>query len=112
MTWTRRYWSIFLPAMAALLVAAAVLGPPPNLPARPDFPVPGRTFVAEYSYVRSSLAHEIYFHGLFGFDRAIRESGIVLLGSSHMELGISAEQIAASTGAMTFNLALGCGESA
>ncbi len=108
--WTRRYWQIVLIALPALLLAAGVAGRTlfGNAPARPDFPWPGHRFVAEYSGVRSSLAHNLYYRGLFDFGRTIRASDVFLTGSSHMQLGISARRIAEATGNKVFNLAVGC----
>ena len=108
--WTRRYWQIVLIALPALLLVAGVAGRTlfGHAPARPDFPWPGHRFVAEYSGVRSSLAHNLYYRGLFDFGRAIRASDVFLTGSSHMQLGISARRIAQATGNKVFNLAVGC----
>ncbi len=108
--WTRRYWQIVLIALPTLLLAAGVAGRTllGNAPSRPDFPWPGHRFVAEYSGVRSSLAHNLYYRGLFDFGHSIRASHVFLTGSSHMQLGISARRIAQATGNKVFNLAVGC----
>jgi hypothetical protein len=108
--WTRRYWQIVLIALPVLLLVAGVAGRTVSgpAPARPDFPWPGHRFVAEYAGVRSSIAHNLYYRGLFDFGRTIRASDVFLTGSSHMQLGISARRIAQATGNKVFNLAVGC----
>jgi hypothetical protein len=111
--WTGRFWRIVLISTPALVLAAVGLSQvSEDTRPRLDFPPFGRQFVAEYSLLRSSLAHIIYYHGLFGFGRSIRGSDIILAGSSRMQAGISARRITRATGARAFNLAVGCNESA
>jgi hypothetical protein len=118
MNW-RAYWlgfSICTPA-AVLLVgyftAASLAGRPP----RPDLPRFDQSFPAEYSAAGSSLAHDIFFHGLFNVGERLRAADIFLIGSSHFEFGLSAaefETLLSKEGhaVHAYNLGLGCGETA
>ena len=87
-----------------------------QLPAKPPFPIPGKEFVAEYSGVGANGAHLVYYWNLFGIDNQVREAKVLLLGSSHMQFGISAGEMSSVLSAEAkrrvhvFNLGLGCGE--
>src|SRR5580704_10459864 len=86
--------------------------------AKPTYPVPGRNFVAEYGVVSADAAHIVYYWGLFGVAHRIRQAQLLLLGSSHMQFGLSARQLSdtlsrtAGRPVTAFNLGVGCGESA
>ena len=86
------------------------------LPAKPAFPIPGKSFVAEYSGVGADVAHMLYYWGLFGFSDSIKRANVLLLGSSHTQFGLSAREISSALSGAShdpqtaFNLGLGCGE--
>jgi hypothetical protein len=110
------FWRSFA-ASALLLLLPAVLWArlaAPTLPPKPAFPVPGREFVAEYGGQAAYIAHIAYRWGLFGIGNRIRDADIVLLGSSHVQLGLSARQLsealsqAAGRPIRVFNAGLGC----
>jgi hypothetical protein len=89
-----------------------------QLPSKPHLPIPGREFVADYGGVGSDVAHFMYYQGLFGFGQRIRRADLYLLGTSHVQFGLSARQLSAqltkSRGrpVVAFNLGLGCSERA
>jgi len=60
-----------------------------QMPARPSFPITGEEYVTYYEH-SGSTSHYIYRHGLFGLRKRMQESDVLLLGSSHVELGLSA----------------------
>jgi len=107
---------ILAPALiAGLIVWTRVTAEPQP---KPPYPVPGRQFVAEYGVVGADAAHIVYYWGLFGIGRRIRQAQLLLLGSSHMQFGLSARQLSvtlsrtAGKPVEAFNLGVGCGESA
>src|SRR5579863_8610373 len=61
---------------------------------KPRFSVFGRHYVS--TYTRGSADHYLFRFGLFAMGEQIRCSNILLLGTSHTELGLSAEQLASS----------------
>ena len=65
-----------------------------GLPDRPPFPGVGDSYISEYNNL-GSASHYLYQFGLFGMGDRIRQSDVLLLGSSHMEYGISAAQLSA-----------------
>ena len=81
---------------------------------RPDFPVPGRTYVSAYR--DDETDHALFLFGLFGFGKRIREADVLILGSSHPELALSAAKMANVLGRtydqtfIVFNIAMGYGE--
>jgi hypothetical protein len=101
---------LFVPLIVVTRVHSA------QLPAKPPFPIPGKAFVAEYSGVGADAAHLIYYWDLFGIDNQVRKAKVLLLGSSHMQFGLSAGEMSGglSTEAKqrvpVFNLGLGCAE--
>lgn len=112
----RSFWRASL-AMALLLLVPCVLWSrieAARLPPKPDFPVPGHAFVAEYAGQASYIAHLLYWWGLFGFGARIRQADIVMVGSSHMQFGLSARQLSAELSRdagrpiRVFNAGLGC----
>ena len=90
----RGFWLTFLIATAVLLAPVAVLTRLHSGAAspRPPFPAPGRTFLAEYGGVSSYLAHLLYYWDLFGFGDRLRAADVVMLGTSHMQFGLSADR--------------------
>jgi hypothetical protein len=104
-------------AMALLLLVPCVLWSrieAARLPPKPDFPLPGRAFVAEYGGQAAYVAHLLYWWGLFGFGERIRQADVVMVGSSHMQFGLSARQLSADLSRdagrpiRVFNAGLGC----
>ncbi len=111
-----RFWRAFLGVTAILLVPLVLwsrIGAA-DLPAKPEFPVPGKRFVAEYAGQGAYIAHLAYWWGLFGFGDRIRQADIVLIGSSHTQFGLSARQLSADLSQRAgrpirvFNAGLGC----
>jgi hypothetical protein len=58
-------------------------------PMRPPFPINSRTFISLYG-ISGFADHYLARFGLFGFRERVQKSDVVLLGSSHVELGLSA----------------------
>jgi hypothetical protein len=117
MIW-RTYWLGFSTcALAALVfVNRFTSAPPTQRPPRPDLPTLSRTFPAEYSAAGSDTAHDIFLHGLFNIGARLRRADVFLIGSSHIEFGLSAVELGRLLSrpghAMNaYNLGLGCGES-
>jgi hypothetical protein len=108
---------IVFPALVVMLVIWT-RATSADLSAKPSYPVPGRSFVAEYGGVGAYAAHMIYYWGLFGMADTIRHADLLLLGSSHTQFGLSARQLSETLSAQAgrpitaFNLGMGCGESA
>jgi hypothetical protein len=97
-------------ALLPLIVMARLSTDPP----KPPYPLPGRQFVAEYAGAGANVAHMLYFWGLFGHSRQIRNADVLLIGSSHMQFGLSARELSAALSLRAgrkinvFNLGLGC----
>jgi hypothetical protein len=110
------FWRGFAAVAVVLLVPCLLWSriEAARLPPKPDFPLPGRAFVAEYDGQASYIAHLLYWWGLFGFGNRIRQADIVMLGSSHMQFGLSARQLSAALSrdagrpVDVFNAGLGC----
>ncbi len=64
------------------------------LPPKPRFSIFDRNYVG--SYTRGSADHYLFRFGLFGMGEKIRRGDILLLGTSHTELGLSAAQLGSS----------------
>ena len=102
----RFFWFAAIAAAVACGVAAqcmsvAQIGTPAP---RPPLPVPGVTYVsATYD---GQTDHSLFYFNLFGFGDRIRSARTLVIGSSHAEFGIYAEQF----GPTAFNMALGGGE--
>jgi len=84
------------------------------VPPKPSFPIPGETYVS--AYTQGHADHYLFRSGIFGFGERIRESDILILGSSHPQIGLSAAQLSAELSLQAgltvraFNLGLGFGE--
>ncbi|HEV8016448.1 MAG TPA: hypothetical protein VGP48_13000 [Stellaceae bacterium] len=110
------FWGAFAASAAGLLVPAVMWARlvTPELPPKPAFPVPGREFVAEYGGQAAYIAHIAYWWGLFGIGTRLRDADVLLLGSSHVQLGLSARQMsdalsqASGRPVRVFNAGLGC----
>ena len=115
----RRFSTLFFLAFGATLALALlpliVVARLSSDQSKPPYPVPGRQFVAEYAGVGANVAHMLYYWGLFGEGRQIRNADVLLIGSSHMQFGLSARELStalsmrASRTIRVFNLGLGCG---
>jgi hypothetical protein len=86
-------------------------------PPRPNLPTLSRTFPSEYSAAGSDTAHDIFLHGLFNIGARLRRADVFLIGSSHIEFGLSAAELGLllsrpGHAVSAYNLGLGCGESA
>jgi hypothetical protein len=88
-----------------------------SFPPKPRLPIPGHEFLAEYGGAAADLSHYVYYQGLFGIGAKIKAADIYLLGSSHMQFGLSArvlsEQLSLAAGrtVSVYNLGVGCTES-
>ncbi|HUJ03777.1 MAG TPA: hypothetical protein VLW75_09085 [Rhizomicrobium sp.] len=77
-------------------------------------PIPGRRFVAEYGGQGAYIAHLVYWWNLFGIGDRLRHADLVLLGSSHTQFGLSAQQLSDDLSRKlgrpvnVFNAGLGC----
>lgn len=86
-----------------------------HTPERPFFPDPGQIFIGSYDHNSGQNASYIYRRQLFGFGEKIRNSDLLIMGSSHSLFGISAtrlgEKLSARSGhpVKVFNLALAGG---
>lgn len=67
-----------------------------GMPAKPALPFLGDAYVSNYG--GASADHWLYRFGLGEFGRRLRESDVLVLGSSHAQLGLSAAQL---TGSLT-----------
>jgi hypothetical protein len=112
----KTFWQSFI-AAAVLVLAPLVLWSrldAAHIPAKPDFPIPGQRFVAEYGGQGAYLAHLAYWWNLFGMGDRIRHADLVLLGSSHTQFGLSARQLGDALSrdlgrpVRVFNAGLGC----
>lgn len=112
----KSFWRSFV-AAAVLALAPLVLWSRLNaahVPAKPEFPIPGQRFVAEYGGQGAYLAHLAYWWNLFGMGDRIRHADLVLLGSSHTQFGLSARQLSDTLSrdlghpVRVFNAGLGC----
>lgn len=112
-------WLFWLSAAAAVLalVLPVRIVLMPSWTARvplPDFPVPGRAYVSAYR--GGEVDHYLFRFGLFGFGDRIRNADVLILGSSHPQLALSAAQIAGALvlpgdrPVAAFNMAIGYGE--
>jgi len=62
------------------------------MPACPSLPLYGDNYIAEY-YGVGSAPHYFYLYGLFGMRDRLKNSDVLLLGSSHVEVGLSAAEL-------------------
>ena len=118
MIW-RKYWLGFSTCTLAALffVNRFTTASPAQRPPRPNLPTLSRTFPAEYSAAGSDTAHDIFLHGLFNIGARLRRADVFLIGSSHIEFGLSADELGLllsrpGHAVSAYNLGLGCGESA
>lgn len=90
----RLFWISAVVTAALLLLALNRAWNPgkEGLPPLPAYPVPGDTFIWQY-FKSGNPTHALYYFGLFGFGQRIHESDILLVGTSHMAYGLSAEMI-------------------
>ena len=79
-----------------------------------DFPFPGWAYVSAYR--DGEIDHHLFRFGLFGFGGRIRNADVLIIGSSHPQLGLSAAKIASefvhpeNRPVAVFNMGLGYGE--
>jgi len=116
MIW-RTYWlSLSTCALTALLfVNRFTTTPRAQQPPRPDLTRLSRSFPSEYSAAGSDTAHDIFLHRLFNIGARLRRADVYLIGSSHIEFGLSASELGdllSKPGhrVRAYNLGLGCGE--
>ncbi len=87
-----------------------------DLPPKPPYPNLGHEFVGEYAGVGAFVAQAIYYWDLFGFGDRIRSADVVLVGSSHTQFDLSAQQLSSALSqsvrrpVRVYNLGMGCGE--
>ena len=97
---TLRFW---LCAIAAALACVLALPPRGGAP-RPPFPLSMEAYLS--SYRGESADHYLLGLGILGFGQRMRDSELLVFGSSHAQLGLSAAQL----GKRAFNAGLGYGE--
>jgi hypothetical protein len=116
-TFIRVFWaSLALTALAMALLVRVLLMP--SWSARiavPELPIPGRAYVSAYR--EDEVDHLLFHFGLFGFGDRIRTADLLIAGSSHPELALSAAKVSRAfvrpdnLPLKVFNMAVGYGES-
>jgi hypothetical protein len=88
----------------------------PKLPARPPMTMFGtKDYISSYANIGTTM-HYIYRLGLFGVRERLRKSDVILLGSSHVEYGLSAAQLSKELSDFSghpvtvYNAGIGCAE--
>lgn len=112
----RTFWTSAIVTFAILLAGGHLwaLALARGLPPTPALPLTGGTYVG--SYLRGSADHYLFRFGIFGFGKRLRESDVILAGTSQVELNLSARQIAQQLGRESpraqraFNIGLEFGE--
>jgi hypothetical protein len=112
----RIFWAGLAASMlvAALLIRVSLM---PSWSTRipiPSLPIPGQAYVSAYR--DGEIDHHLFLFGLFGFGDRIRNADVLILGSSHPQLALSAARIASSLSQLenrtfaVFNMGMGYGE--
>src|SRR5262245_19103421 len=112
----RPFWLSAALSLALCLLAAhaALIIGRQNDVAKPPLPIPGRTYVS--SYPRGFADHYLFLFGLFGFGERIHNADVLISGSSHPQLGLSADQLShglsekSGSHVRAFNMSLAFGE--
>ena len=112
----RPFWLSATLSLALCLLAAhaALIISRQNDVAKPPMPIPGRTYVC--SYPRGFADHYLFLFGLFGFGERIHSADVLISGSSHPQLGLSADQLShrlsekSGSHVRAFNMSLAFGE--
>jgi hypothetical protein len=87
-----------------------------QMAARPPFPMTRDHYIAAYGDSGYTV-HYLYLNGIFGMQKRIQQSDVLLLGPSHVELGLSAAQlsqeltISVGRPVRVYNLGIGYGDS-
>jgi hypothetical protein len=113
----RIFWLAFVETALILVVAvwASWGSERAKMPPRPAFPLSPSTFVAIYG-TEGYTPHYLFRYGLFGMTERMRQSDVLLLGPSHVELGLSAAQLSLDlTAALgrpvrVYNMGVGSGD--
>lgn len=113
---TRLYWASLLASLACALIAAIPFAAhiAKSAPRVPELPAPGQRYIG--SYGRGPVDHYLFRFGIFGFGERLRQSDVLLVGTSHVELGLSARELAAHLlddrreRVRVFNIAMELGE--
>jgi hypothetical protein len=113
----RQFWQSFGLVLSIMTAGLALTwhGTMTHLPPRPALWTGGPSYVSSYSF-HGSTSHHIFRFGLFGTGERIRQSDVLLLGSSHVEDGLSAAVLtdllskAAGRPVHAYNLGLGFAE--
>ena len=86
---TKDFWAAMLGTLAVIL---AVLGiwRAQNPSWRMPLPSPFELFSAFPAY---KLPHPLFYYGIYGFRARIKESDVLLVGTSHVEVGLSAGEL-------------------
>lgn len=116
-TFIRVFWaSLAASALLLVLVVRILLMPSWSTRiAAPALPIPGETYVSAYR--DDEIDHLLFYFDLFGFGDRIRSADMLIAGSSHPELALSAAKIAGAfvrpdnRPLRVFNMAVGYGES-
>jgi len=114
----RSFWLTFIPSALVLTLALHGWwsGYSAQLPPRPPFPATRANYICDYAYL-GSTSHYLFRFGIFGMRQRLQQSDLLLLGASHMEFGLSADQLSQELTAeekhpiRVYNLGLGFGDS-
>ena len=112
----RSFWITTITAFAVSMVGAHAIAAfyLPQAILKPPFSLLIRSYVA--GYPRGHTDHYMFRYGIFGFGERIRSADILILGTSHPQLGLSAAQLSQQLSTQlgrpikAFNMGLGFGD--
>ncbi len=97
-SFARSFWGALLPTAVVFLLWLHLIWKHDYLklspPVRP--PVWGKSYVAIYdlSDDHSNVDYYLFYTGIFGFGQRIKQADLLLFGTSHVQFGLSAQQLA------------------
>ena len=97
-SFTRSFWLAFLPTAVVFLIWLHLIWKHDyrKLQPRMGAPVWGKTYVALYDFSsdHGNIDYYLFHTGIFGFRQRINEADLLLFGTSHVQFGLSAGQLA------------------
>lgn len=110
---TKFFVSFVLVFAIGIFIAQGFKAIPANATKKPSLPVFGETYVSATNGGQTD--HYLFYFGMFGLAQTLRNADILMLGSSHMEFGLSAKQLALELSGTNktlsgFNLGVGSAE--
>jgi len=115
-SFTRSFWLAFLPTAALFFVSLHLIWQHDyrKLPPRVSPPVWGKTYVALYDYGsdHGNVDYYLFHTGILGFRQRINQADLLIFGTSHVQFGLSAGELAEKLSAAegrpvkVFNLAI------